>query len=88
MNKKEVLKKLNSQYFKSFNRFEHVYFFMSNFDEKVKKFNNHFLKITSAILTGDPDKVLATWRKSWVYFESTLNEKEKIENEILRKWKD
>ena len=86
MNQKEVLKKLNSQYFKSFSRFEHDYHHMSDFDEKVKKFNQEYLRIISAVLKDDVDKVLAAFKHSWIYFESTLNEKEQVENVILRKW--
>ena len=88
LNKKEVLKKLNNQYFKSFARFEHVYYYMSNFDEKVKKFNNEFLKLTSAVLTGDVDKTLERMCHTSFYFYATSNERENLEFEISRKWKD
>ena len=34
-----------------------MYSRMSDFDEQVKKFNNDFLKVISAVLSGDNDQI-------------------------------
>ena len=54
---KKDLQILINQYFKSFKRFENMYSRMSDFDEQVKKFNNDFLKVISAVLSGDNDQI-------------------------------
>ena len=83
MDKKEVLKKLNSQYFKSFKRFENVYSFMPDFSKQVKSFNSGYLKLISAVLSGDANEIRVSLYSSLVYIHATINEKEKLDLEIL-----
>ena len=83
MEKKEVLQKLNNQYFKSFKRFQNTYSFMSDFNKRVKKFNDEFLKIISAVLSGDVNEIRASLYSSWIYICATLNEKDKLDFELL-----
>ena len=74
MEKKEVLRKLNNQYFKSFKRFEKVYKnFGFVFNEKLIVFNNDFLKIVSAIINNKTD--ILDLDANWVYVYATVNEK-------------
>ena len=74
MEKKEVLRKLNNQYFKSFHRFEKIYKnFGFVFNEKLIDFNNDFLKIVSAIINNKTD--ILDLDANWVYVYATVNEK-------------
>ena len=83
MELKRVLNLLNNQYFKSFKRFEHVYYYMPDFNEEVKEFNQCYLKLISAVLSGDREKIRAAL-KCRVYFWATINEKDKLDFELLR----
>ena len=82
MGKKEVLQLLNSQYFKSFKRFEKVYSLMSDFSKQVKSFNSGYLKLISAVLNGDVSDIRISLHKSLVYIYATLNEKDKLDLEL------
>ena len=82
MEKKEVLQLLNSQYFKSFKRFEKVYSLMSDFSKQVKSFNSGYLKLISAVLNGDVSDIRISLHKSLVYIYATLNEKDKLDLEL------
>ena len=82
MGKKEVLQLLNSQYFKSFKRFEKVYSLMSDFSKQVKSFNSGYLKLISAVLNGDVSEIRISLHKSLVYIHATLNEKDKLDSEL------
>ena len=73
---KNILQKLNSQYFKSLKRFEHSYHFMPNFDERVKKFNDNFLNLTSAIINNKTDNL--DLNANLVYIHATINEKNEL----------
>ena len=73
---KKILQKLNSQYFKSLKRFERVYFYMPNFDERVRKFNNEFLNLMSAIINNKTDNL--DLNANWVYIHATINEKNEL----------
>ena len=73
---KNILQKLNSQYFKSLKRFEHVYFYMPNFDERVRKFNNEFLNLMSAIINNKTDNL--DLNANLVYIYATTNEKNEL----------
>ena len=83
MEKKEILQKLNNQYFKSFKRFENTYSFMSNFSKRVKDFNSGYLKLISAVLSGDVNEIRVSLYSSLLYIHATLNEKEKLDLELL-----
>ena len=72
---KNILQKLNNQYFKSLKRFEHSYHFMPNFDERVKKFNNEFLNLMSAVINNKTDLDL---NANLVYIYATINEKNEL----------
>ena len=73
---KNILQKLNNQYFKSLKRFEHSYHFMPDFDEYVKKFNDNFLNLMSAIINNKTDNL--DLNANWVYIYATLNEKNEL----------
>ena len=77
MEKKEVLKKLNNQYFKSLKRFEKMYNLSETFFKvELKKFNNDYLKLVSAVINSDTyDLDLST---NWVYICATINEKSEL----------
>ena len=80
---KKVLNLLNNQYSKSFKRFESTYSFMSDFNEKVKEFNDDFLRIVSAVLSGDVEQIRASLRKNLIYIRATINEQDKLYLELL-----
>ena len=73
---KNILQKINNQYFKSLKRFEHVYFYMLNFDERVRKFNNEFLNLVSAIINNKTDNL--DLNANLVYIYATTNEKNEL----------
>ena len=83
MDLKKVLNLLNNQYFKSFKRFENMYSRMSDFNERVKEFNNDFLKVISAVLSGDNDQIYRSLKGNWVYTCATINEKDTLNLELL-----
>ena len=83
MDLKKVLNLLNNQYFKSFKRFENMYSRMSDFNERVKEFNNDFLKVISAVLSGDNDQIYRSLKGNWVYTCATINEQDKLNFELL-----
>ena len=83
MEKKEVLQKLNNQYFKSFKRFENAYSFMTDFNEQVKDFNNRYLKLISAVLSGDANDIRVALYSSLLYIHATIDEKDKLDLELL-----
>ena len=77
MEKKEILQKLNNQYFKSFKRFEKIYKnFGFVFNEKLIDFNTDFLKIISAIINNKTD--ILDLNANWVYVYATDNEKNEL----------
>ena len=77
MEKKEVLRKLNNQYFKSFKRFEKIYKnFGLVFNEKLIDFNADFLKIISTIINNRTD--ILDLDTNWVYVYATTNEKNEL----------
>ena len=54
MELKEVLNLLNNQYFKSLKRFEKMYSLSETFFKvELKKFNNDYLKLVSAVINCD-----------------------------------
>ena len=77
MEKKEILQKLNNQYFKSFKRFEKLYKnFGFVFNEKLIDFNTDFLRIISAIINNRTD--ILDLNVNWVYIYATTNEKNQL----------
>ena len=77
MEKKEVLQKLNNQYFKSLKRFEKIHKnFGFVFNEKLIDFNIDFLKIISAIINNKTD--ILDLNVNWVYICATTNEKSEL----------
>ena len=83
MELKKVLNLLNNQYFKSFKRFQNAYSFMPDFNERVKKFNEDYLNIISAVLSGDVEQIRTSLRGNSVYYWATYNEKDKLDLELL-----
>ena len=83
---KKVLNLLSNQYSKSFKRFENIYSFMSDFSKQVKDFNKGYLKLISAVLSGDANEIRASLYGSMFYINATLNEKEKLDFELLEKF--
>ena len=76
MKNKNILQKLNNQYFKSLKRFQKQYGFMSDFNEQLKEFNDDYLKIISAVINHDTYGLdLST---KWIYTCATINEKNEI----------
>ena len=74
---KKVLQKLNNQYFKSLKRFEKAYRLNDTYyAEKLKEFNNDYLKIVSAVINHDTYGL--DLRTKWLYICATINE----ENEL------
>ncbi len=54
MENKNILQKLNNQYFKSLKRFEKAYRLNDTYySEKLKEFNDDYLKIISAVINHD-----------------------------------
>ena len=77
MENKNILVKLNSQYFKSLKRFEKAYRLNDTYyAEKLKEFNDDYLKIISAVINHDTYNLdLST---KWIYVCATINEKNEI----------
>ena len=80
---KKVLNLLTNQYFKSFKRFENAYSSMSDFNKQVKDFNSRYLKLISAVLSGDANEIRISLYSSLLYIHATLNEKSKLDLELL-----
>lgn len=77
MEKKEVLQKLNNQYFKSLKRLGKQYkgfWFIPR--KKLIDFNNDFLKIVSAIINNKTDILYLDINQIYIY--ATINEKSEI----------
>ena len=77
MENKNILQKLNSQYFKSLKRFKKMCKFAERrYEKEVKEFNDDYLKIISAVINHDTyDLDLSN---KWLYACATINEKNKI----------
>ena len=74
---KNILQKLNNQYFKSLKRFEKMYNLNETFfKEKLKKFNSDYLKLVSAVINHDTYSLDLT--TNWVYICATINEKNEL----------
>ena len=77
MDNKNILIKLNSQYFKSLKRFEKMFRLNDTYyAEKLKEFNDGYLKIISAVINHDACGLdLST---KWIYTCATINEKDDL----------
>ena len=77
MENKNILQKLNNQYFKSLKRFEKAYRLNDTYyAETLKEFNDDYLKIISAVINHDTYGLdLST---KWIYTCATINEKNEI----------
>ena len=80
---KKVLNLLTNQYCKSFKRFQNACSFMPDFNEKVKEFNEDYLKLTSAVLVGDVEQIYANLAGNRIYVWATYNEQNKLRLELL-----
>ena len=78
MEKKEVLQKLNNQYFKSLKHFEKIYSVLPGFKAELKKFNSGYLKIISAVLSGDAYKIHVSLYHNFFYNCTATNEKNEL----------
>ena len=77
MENKNILQKLNNQYFKSLKRFKKMCKFAErSYEKELKEFNDDYLKIISAVINHDTYSLdLST---KWIYVCATLNEKNEI----------
>ena len=74
---KNILQKLNNQYFKSLKRFEKIYKnFGFVFNEKLIDFNTDYLKIISTIINNKTD--ILDLNTNWIYIYATINEKDEL----------
>ena len=77
MEKKEVLRKLNNQSFKSLKRLEKQFSFSKSFLKvKIEHFNSDYLKIISAVLNNETYALSLT--NNLVYIHATINEKNEL----------
>ena len=77
MENKDILQKLNNQYFKSLKRFKKMCKFGERcYEKELKEFNSDYLKIISAVINHDTyDLDLSN---KWLYTCATINEKNYI----------
>ena len=80
---KKVLNLLTNQYFKSLKRFEIVYKKINFYKQGLKTFNEDYLKVISAALSGDTNDMRVSLYGSLFYIYATISEKEKIDFELL-----
>ena len=74
---KNILQKINNQYFKSFKRFEKIYKnFGFVFNEKLIDFNTDFLRIISTIINNKTD--ILDLNTNQVYIYATTNKKNEL----------
>ena len=83
METKKVLQLLNNQYFKSLKRFEKVYNKINLYSKGIKTFNEGYLKLISAVLSGDVNDIRASLYGNLFYVYATLNEKDKLQSELF-----
>ena len=80
---KKALNLLTNQYFKSLKHLEHDYEKTSLYSERLKDFNEGYLKLMGAVLSGDINDIRAALHGSWFYICATFNEKERLNLELL-----
>ena len=77
MENKNILQKLNSQYFKSLKRFEKTYWLNDTYyTKKLEEFNSDYLKIISAVINHDTYGLDLS--SNWIYACATINEKNEL----------
>ena len=80
---KKALELLTNQYIKSFIRFENEYSSMSDYDEKVEKFQSQYHKLRDALLNYKVNEISETLFNSWIYAEATVDEQKKLISELI-----
>ena len=75
---KKILQKINNQYFKSLKRFEKVYKKINLYNKEIKTFNKGYLKLISAVLSGDSKKIRVSLYATLFYLYSTTNEQSEL----------
>ena len=83
METKKILNLLTNQYFKSLKRFENVYKKINLYSKGLKDFNESYLKLIGAVLSGDTNEIRVSLYGSLFYIYATLNEKERLDLELL-----
>ena len=83
METKKVLNLLTNQYFKSLKRFEKVYKKINLYSQGLKDFNEEYLKLISAVLSGDTNDIRVSLYGSLFYVYAATNEKDKLNLELL-----
>ena len=83
MKTKKILNLLTNQYFKSLKRFENVYKKINLYSEGLKTFNEGYLKLIGAVLSGDANEIRVLLYGNLFYVYATPNEKEKLDLELL-----
>ena len=80
---KRALNLLTNQYFKSLKRFEKVYEKINLYSKELKTFNEGYLKLVGAVLSGDTNDIRAALHGSLFYIYATLNEQGILNFELL-----
>ena len=83
METKKILNLLTNQYFKSLKCFENVYKKINLYNKELKTFNESYLKLIGAVLSGDTNDIRVALYGSLLYIHATLDEKEKLDLELL-----
>ena len=77
MENKNILQKLNNQYFKSLKRFEKAYHLNDTYyAKKFEEFNSDYLKIISAVINKNTYNL--DLNSNRVYISATISEKNEI----------
>ena len=79
---KKILNLLNNQYFKSLKRFQSVYKKINLYNKGLKTFNEGYLKLIGAVLSGDVNEIRVSLHSSLVYIHATNNEQCKLNLEL------
>ena len=80
---KKVLNLLTNQYFKSLKRFENVYKKINLYNKELKTFNEGYLKLIGAVLSGDANEIRVSLYGNLFFIYATLNEQDKIQSELF-----
>ena len=73
---KNILQKLNNQYFKSLRRMCKVFVDCSIFGEYKSKINSDYLKLISVVINNETN--ILDLDANWVYVYATTNEKNEL----------
>ena len=80
---KKILNLLTNQYFKSLKRFENVYKKINLYSKGFKDFNESYLKLIGAVLSGDTNDIRVSLYGSLFYIYATINEQDKLQSELF-----